>query len=407
MLLKKTMVFDGVTRISKPIVWISFILGLVISWSVLSGDSLGRVNLLYLIILYVIFPCVSLIYSLLSYFYSPLQLGSLSTIIISFVRNNSFVFKKYKNQYLKLPQSNSPKLVLLYFSQLSAMSFSVASLLVLFVLLIASDVHFIWRSTLLDSEHILYGLQIIALPWQFWQDAQPTLEMISNSQDNRLFTEVVSQLSSSGTAVSTNWWQFVLATQIFYAFLMRFVVVLLLQLSFKFQTKSNSKYAKNVQNSNSTYLKERDNSVSKNQLFETSMKDITLDYALNNWANIPSILLDRIEEKLSGIKVNTINAGPSATDSERLIADRWRETQLIIVKSWEPPLAELSDFMQNSMGYLLPLDLKNEKIVECKDFHLQEWFRFVEKQPQWKLLLIPDLFDSSNEPLNNNPNDKS
>jgi len=397
-------VFDKLTRISKPIIWISFTLGLVLSWSVLSGDSLGRVNLLYLIILYVIFPCFSLIYSLLSYFYSPLQLGSLSTLIISFIQNNNVFLKKYKREYLKLPQSESSNLVLLYFSQLAAMSFSVASLLVLFILLIATDVHFIWRSTLLNSEHLLEILHFIALPWQFWQDAQPSLEMISNSQDNRLISEVLNRAS----ALSNNWWQFVLATQIFYAFLMRFVVVILLQINFKFrQIKNSSMELNNEKNSevklsklHLSKLKNKDDNLSKEQLAELSMKDITLDYAVNNWANISLLLLNKITERLSGSNINTINAGPGGTESERLIAERWRETQLIVVKSWEPPLAELSDFMENSIGYILPLDIKNEIIVEAKAFHLQEWLRFVEKHAQWQLLLLSDL---SEEAVKNKP----
>ncbi len=416
---KKSSLFKNLTKISKPIVWISFTLGLVLSWSVLSGDSFGRVNLLYLIILYVIFPCLSLIYSLLSYFYSSLQFGSLSTLIISFIQNNHFILKKYKQEYLKLPQSESPKLVLLYFSQLAAMSFSVASLLVLFILLITTDVHFIWRSTLLNSEHLLDILQFIALPWQFWQDAQPSLEMISNSQDNRLIPEVLNHSS----ALSNNWWQFVLATQIFYAFLMRFVVVILLQINFRFhQIKNTSTGINNDKKLEAALpkdhlfsLKNKDDNLSKEQLDELSMKDITLDYAVNNWANISLRLLNKITTRLSGKNVNTINAGPGGTESERLIAERWRETQLIVVKSWEPPLAELSDFMQNSMGYILPLDIKNEIIVEAKDFHLQEWFRFVEKHSQWQLLLLPEFperheisnsKDLSNEAVKNHPNIK-
>ncbi len=383
------MVFEKLTQISKPILWSSFLLGVLLSWSVLSGDNLGRVNLLYLIILYVIFPCFTLIYSFISYFYSPLQLGSFSTLIISVIQNNHFIFTKYKKEYLKLPQSDSLKLTLFYFSQLAAMSFSVASLLVLFILLITTDVHFIWRSTLLNSEHILNVLELIAIPWQFWQGAQPNLELISISQDNRLLNEVINQSNSlSVNLSSSNWWKFVLAAQLFYAFLTRFVVIMLLKTNFKMRWKKRN-LAENKNLFDSKNNEKQNKTMS--QLYKLSAKDISQNYAINNWANIPFPLLEDIRMSLTGQSDSIFNAGPSATDSERLIAERWRETQLIIVKSWEPPLAELSDFMQNSMGYILPLDIRNETVVEARDFHLQEWFRFVDKNTQWQVLLIPEL----------------
>jgi hypothetical protein len=389
------MVLGKLTQISKPILWFSFFFGLILSWSVLSGDSLGRVNLLYLIILYVIFPCSSLVYSFMSYFYSPFQLGSLSTLVISFIQKNNIIFTKYKQQYLMLPQTESPKLTLFYFSQLAAMSFSLASLLVLFILLVATDVHFIWRSTLLSSEQILNILQLIATPWQLWNEAQPNLDLISISQDNRLINEI----SNQSNVASNNWWKFILATQLFYAFLLRFVVVIIIRTNLKLKqiknttTKLNNIFDLRNDKTNKT------NKTNSESGFDLCANDIKIDYALNNWANISLPLLNEIKLNLVGQCINVFNAGPSGTDSERIIAERWRETQLIIVKSWEPPLAELSDFMQNSIGYILPLDIKNDEIVKAVEFHLQEWTRFVGKHPQWDILLLPNLSKSSEEIL--------
>lgn len=402
------MFFEKLTYLSKPILWTSFFLGLILSWSVLSGDSVGRVNLLYLIILYVIVPCFSLVYSVISYFYSPSQYSSLSTLLVFFTQNNNFLFTNYKQQYLRFQQSEFHKIIFFYFSQLAAMSFSVASLLVLFVLLFATDVHFIWRSTLLNSEQIFAFLELISKPWLFWSDAQPNLELITNSQDNRLSNEMVGQSST----LSNNWWQFVLATQIFYAFLMRFIFVVLIRLRFngrQLKNKSIETITTNVSNSaisKKSILNESSPSVGQFNLTEMSRDDIKQDYAVNNWANISLDHIEKITSNLTGLNISIINSGPCATDSERLIAERWRQVQLIVVKSWEPPLAELSDFMLNSVGFILPLDIKNDVIVIATDFHLQEWYRFVENHAQWELLLIPKLLvESSGGAGNNKPNE--
>ncbi len=372
---------ENLRKIVKPILWVSFFIGLVLSWSVLSGDSFGRVNLLYLIILYVIFPCFSLIYSMMSYFYSPLQACSLPSLVSSFIQNNNFLFTKYKQSFLKLAQNNSPKLTLLYLSQVAAIGFSLASLLVLFSLLVTTDVHFIWRSTLLSAEQILVFLKIISLPWQFWNDAQPTLDLISISQDNRLFKGMPVQ----STLVNSNWWQFVLATQLFYAFLMRFIVLVFLNLFFKFskQKRTSLVYREiNISDKNNT-IKEQ-----PKEIFES---DVKINFAINNWANFHTNILKHVESTLSGECINELNAGPEASDVERLIAERWRETQVIVVKSWEPPLAELSDYMENSIGYILPLDIKSDNFVSIQERHLEEWRRFLKPLPQWKIIRLSAL----------------
>ena len=71
-----------------------------------------------------------------------------------------------------------------------------------------------------------------------------------------------------------------------------------------------------------------------------------------------------------------------------MVSERWQETQLLIVKGWEPPLAELSDFMQNGRGYLLPLDWKEDDILPLSKSHLDEWRRFIKALPNWQLLQL-------------------
>lgn len=67
---------------------------------------------------------------------------------------------------------------------------------------------------------------------------------------------------------------------------------------------------------------------------------------------------------------------------------------LILVKAWEPPLAELGDCMQTSAGFVFPVDLtlaatqsdKKEAVLrKPKKEHLEEWQRFIENHAEWQL----------------------
>jgi len=74
-----------------------------------------------------------------------------------------------------------------------------------------------------------------------------------------------------------------------------------------------------------------------------------------------------------------------------LIAQQSEARQLVLVRSWEPPLAELSDYLQTGDGYIMPLDWKNSRRVSIEPFHLEEWRRFTAAQKKWELLVWPEI----------------
>ncbi|MGB0496035.1 MAG: DUF2868 domain-containing protein [Kangiellaceae bacterium] len=382
------MLVDNLTRLAKPILWVSFLLSLILSWSLLSGDSVGKVNLLYLLILFVLIPIITLVFSLLSMVFPFFRSSSISSVVASFILNNHIVFTQYKSAYLKLYQSKDAKLVFFYFSQMAAMSFSIASLLVLFILLLTTDVHFVWRSTLLNSQQILSILQSVSAPWFWWETAQPTLELITNSQDDR-----VTGLPSSMVKTNHDWWKFVLATQLFYAFLLRFVVLFALKVNFRIQKRKLETISSHHHSAQNDIEDERGETLNPNPNndrlddYESLKSDTLHDYSLNNWATCSEKLLTLVEEQFTGNKLTNLNAGPSASDIERLTAERWQDVQIILVKSWEPPLAELADFMDNTNGYILPIDFKDDLILPIKPNHLVEWNRFCHQHTKWELIL--------------------
>ena len=110
-----------------------------------------------------------------------------------------------------------------------------------------------------------------------------------------------------------------------------------------------------------------------------------------NWAGVPDSILEEVKrrypEKING----QLFAGPTTDESQQLIAQQSEGSQLLLVKSWEPPLAELADYLANSHGYLLPLDWKESRLQGIESFHLEEWRRFAAAQNNWDLLALPEV----------------
>jgi len=356
-------------RLSLPVLVSGFLLGLVLSWSLISGDAQGRVNVLQLVAIYIILPIASLVFSTAS-----LMLGK----SWNFARLASifpFWSKEYQQKILRVTQQKHAKWYFFYQSQAAALSFSCASLLVLLMLLISTDVNFVWRSTLLSAEQLFPLLEFLAKPWSFWSSAQPNLELLKSTQDFRI-------LSQNGLVNNfAGWWQFILGAQLFYAFLLRFISIVICKVAFKvINGKPDSIQLMTTVRTQS--------SVATESQLATTVNNIESDFSLNNWCGVDNKLLQVILDKLEFSQSDEIFAGPLASHTDQMIAERWQKTQLLIVKGWEPPLAELADFMQNGMGYLLPLDWDKNGLKQLKKEHLDEWRRFIFQLPQWKLLQL-------------------
>ncbi len=359
------------SKVFFPILIAGFLLGLFLSWSLLSGDQQGRVNLLQLVAIYVFLPIFSLLFSSIS-----LLIGK-SWNFAKLVSLVPLWSQKQQNEWLHLIQHPQAKLYFFYQSQVAALSFSFASLLVLLMLLLSTDVNFIWRSTLLDAKQLYWLLEELATPWSFWPSAQPDLELLQLTQDSRIQMQKITNVHFG------DWWQFIFAAQLFYAFLLRFITIIGCKIVFRIADKQ----PQSIQLVRTRHYQSE--AVSALELAPV-INQTQSDFALNNWCGLKQSLLDKIQQKLNHQKTSELSAGPLALYSEQMVAERWQETQLLIVKGWEPPLAELSDFMQNGKGYLLPLDWKGENILPLSKRHLDEWRRFVKTLPNWQLLQIED-----------------
>ncbi|MBT8448979.1 MAG: DUF2868 domain-containing protein [Gammaproteobacteria bacterium] len=354
-------------RIYWPIHVLVFIAGLVISFTMLSGDDLGRVNLLYLLLLYFLLPVLGGLLSLYSLIFDAKVHMAQWLARFGLLKLTQLQF------FLNLRKANVDRLWLLQQSQIMAVSFAISSMLVLFVLLLFSDIAFVWRSTLLTPEHVYNILTVIASPWFFWQEAQPDLQLLQVTQDFRLADSSVDYLQTG------QWWLFILMTQLFYSILLRGIIYMALQ--FKI---------------NKALTKQQQNIDPNPAVVETTNTLVTLVPALLSetsdydeiiiWDQIPNSILHSVFENeiLNTTEQASMKYWQGTQAELAKLSDA--EKPLLVLKGWEPPMGELADALALNSGYILAINWHGESLKALTEVQLLEWSRFCQEY-DWQLLL--------------------
>jgi hypothetical protein len=352
--------------ISVMIALIAFILGLLASVAALSGDEYGRVNLLLSLFLFALLPAFGLLATAVF-----LSLGRRSGIAALLVELR-VTPKRFAALLARQGGAAQRQRILFSLSQGWLLSFVAGNLLGFALMLLAMDISFVWRSTLLEASDLLPVLDFVAMPWSFWGAAQPSLEMLSQTQDFRL------QGSPNDANYVGQWWRFLLAAQLCYSLSPRTLLWLIgkNRLARKTETLSTDQNRK----------VSAENPISEIDRLAKSVTEIPVDSILFDLAHTPDSLLSDIGERL---QVATIHRTPVDLHSQLQRVDYANSPALVVlVRSWEPPLAELADSLreeltaeQQSNLFIAPIDWvsapqKNERLVEPQVAHTQEWRRF-------------------------------
>ena len=352
--------------ISVMIALIAFILGLLASVAALSGDEYGRVNLLLSLFLFALLPAFGLLATAVF-----LSLGRRSGIAALLVELR-VTPKRFAALLARQGGAAQRQRILFSLSQGWLLSFVAGNLLGFALMLLAMDISFVWRSTLLEASDLLPVLDFVAMPWSFWSAAQPSLEMLSQTQDFRL------QGSPNDANYVGQWWRFLLAAQLCYSLSPRTLLWLIgkNRLARKTETLSTDQNRK----------VSAENPISEIDRLAKSVTEIPVDSILFDLAHTPDSLLSDIGERL---QVATIHRTPVDLHSQLQRVDNANSPALVVlVRSWEPPLAELADSLreeltaeQQSNLFIAPIDWvsapqKNERLVEPQVAHTQEWRRF-------------------------------
>ena len=361
-------------RISNLLTGTVFLFGAFSTFAIMSGDALGRVNLLYLLLLFVAWP----VCAMLLLFISPLlkQRASLTLQLI----NLPLWPPGWQQRLLKRKHQDDWQVQVFYLAQKLALSFSLACSFALIFSLLFSDVNFVWRSTLLSAEHILPVLKGIALPWWFLDTAQPLQNLLEQTRDSRL-------IAPESTANYGAWWPFLIMSQLFYGVVPRLI-------SLGWGSYRLQQLTKKAETYNESALIDLKNPQPETpQLTTVTEPELPLpEYNLLYWNALPAELKNSLYAVL-GTPKNTFQGGATGHPDTEQRALSATLPLVVVTAAWEPPMGELADLLQAGKGYLLPLDWNSEanNWLPVSTHYLDEWRRFCKPLPQWQLIHVEGL----------------
>lgn len=341
-------------------------LGFFFGVALLSGDEAGRVNILFLLLLFVVVPILGIV--LFAFSFPGRQISM-------HLRLNEMILFLGKSGRPQDPSQSYEmrRLLIIYHSQYGAVGWALGSIIALLVLLTFTDINFVWRSTLLSPENLLPILEWISLPWFFWEAAQPSTALLTATHDSRLVSHQTPNIAFS------QWWPFILACQLFYTFLLRTVTMLLLRLNIQRKLNVATKTVTPPPQDRKTREKLPQKPIAE---------QLSKDFILVNWAGFAPEVIQQLDP---AIKDKTlVTAGPLATDEDITALQNNTRSQLILVKSWEPPLEQLRDHLLHAKGQIAPIDVKSGRVQVPQAKHIEEWNRSISDMPDWSLYLVKD-----------------
>lgn len=344
-------------RIAALVGFASFLFGLCASVGVLNGDELGRVNLLYALLFFALAPAIFLVVTLV------LMASGRRKGIMSLLLGLRLVPRQFRDSLSNLPSAARRSAQLFYSSQLVTLAFALGSLFGFILLLLATDISFVWRSTLLDAAAMLPLLDILATPWRFWPEAQPTLEMLKLTQDFRLAP------TPSDAAYVGQWWRYLLTAQLCYNLLPRSVLIIAARL--RLRRQSVSAPSQRTARDSATSIDLDPGLAPVNTSAPTGA-------TLIDWAHLPPNVGRVLTQRL--VASELIRADAARDSLSEAAAASWPAVVIVLVRSWEPPLGELADFIAASPAsttcLIAPLDWRDDRLVAPADKHSVEWRRF-------------------------------
>jgi len=292
-------------------------------------------------------------------------------------------------RYLREAQALLRLVFLRYGQELGAL-FTLGALAACFAVLALSDFTFVWGSTFNLSDSLVEDMTAwIAAPWSSWL---PAATVDGNLIFASRYHPAVTTLGPADVAAMRGWWPFLVMSMVTYALAPRLLLWLLswyfyrrrMRAAFLSQPGCERVLARMRSPVVSTRGEDRVTG-SAEPAGEGSPPDRRL--LLLNWANALSPEdAGRFEAFASVPDGNIVNAGLGSQPEElERLAPRFAapvEHLYVAVKSWEPPMADLADFLAGipriSLCTLFLVPLVQRPVAAAR---LQDWQSFARELP--------------------------
>ena len=384
------------------------LLGFFTGTALLSYSGAEPVNVIYLLLVMVGLPLISMFLSLLSLF-----TGNIGAKIVSHLSPlyylekliNLFPFAQ-KVDFSALPFSATlSKWIFLQRLQLFSFLFALGLLGALVLTIISKDIAFAWSSTLaIDPVAFQNVLAWLATPWQsFFPSAVPSLELIEISHYFRLGEKLDVTMIQNADKLGA-WWKFLAMATVTYALALRLLFWFMMKIGFKKQLKKELYALDGVKK----LLKEfstpfvSTQSVKEEQYLEVkeeatlvATESLTNDYAsLLAWNYAEKTLLLLQDSYQVTASRTYVVGGRNSFAEDKAIVEALEGKVLIYVKAWEPPTMDFMDFLADVLANknveeleVCPLGTVTQNYASNAS-DLQIWLKKLEEISSEKLKVI-------------------
>ncbi|MDC0661011.1 DUF2868 domain-containing protein [Marinobacter sp. SS21] len=281
--------------------------------------------------------------------------------------------------------------------------FGLSGLATLLLLVVMQDLAFGWSTTLstgADSYH--HWMQILACPWQgLWPAAVPNAELVESTRFFRAGSPQPIAAARWG-----DWWPFVALTWCCYVLLPRLLLVTLAQIHLRWRTRrlllrhpglTALRYRMETPMLDTGSIEEATHQ-SPQLATPADLQPYPDSPAVIRWAGAGDPLLP--EDFTATAQRQLLSAGGAASlsDDRRAIqqargvlAHHPEPAVIVLTRAWEPPTAELEDFLtlardqwpEATLISLLPL--ATDPRHRPGETQLAQWLRFAERQADPRL----------------------
>jgi len=396
------------TFFSSMFGFLVLILGFSTGAVLLSYSGSEPVNVIYLLLVMVALPLLSMLLSLFTMFMGNLGVQLFSHFSPLYYLEKMVKFLPFaKNiDFSSLPFSMAlSKWIFLQRVQLFSFLFSLGIFLSLVLMIISKDIAFGWSTTLqIDAKSFQTLLATLAFPWkELVPSAVPSLELVELSHYFRLGEHLDINMIENADKLGA-WWKFLAMATLTYSILLRLIFWIVTHYGFKQQLKKELFTLEGV----STLLKEfRTPYVST----QAQREEVHLDVAVKERDIVESSLENRYhillgwnfsQEQLlligDTLDVYTskklVIGGKNSFSEDQKIINSLKKEILIYVKAWEPPTM---DFMDDLVDILARKEVKKVDIAplgistnqyKSKREDVEVWLRKLETIDSEKLEVI-------------------
>lgn len=382
--------------------------GLLTGFTLLAYSGKEPVNVIYLLLVMVGLPLMSIMLTLLSMYtgtlgakffnhFSPLYY--LEKII------NFFYFSKKVDLPKVSLSSTMTKWIFLDKLQRFSFLFGLGLLVALVLTVISKDIAFAWSSTLeINAVTFQQTLAYLATPWQaILPSAVPTLELVEVSHYYRLGEQLDSNMIQNADKLGA-WWKFLAMAMVFYAILLRLALWVWIHFSLKrtvrqeffaiagvdqllseFTTPFVSTQAPSIEN-------HLDLSVSEVVLADSDLeKEYSAVLGWNYSEENLHLIVDAFAVTSNAL---VVVGGKNSFGEDQATIESLQRSILVYVKAWEPPTMDFMDFLEDVLDKesvtrvnICPLGTSSTRYAsEPRD--LQVWLNKLEKISSPKLGVI-------------------